>query len=41
MPIRPAAMTVDPRGALIVADDVANTNWRINGPVRFSISVVA
>ena len=30
---RPVGVTVDPRGALIVADDVANTVWRI-APVR-------
>ncbi|WP_028004486.1 hypothetical protein [Sinorhizobium meliloti] len=26
---RPVGVTVDPRGALIVADDLANTVWRI------------
>jgi len=26
---RPVGVTVDPRGALIVADDMANTVWRI------------
>lgn len=26
---RPVGVTVDPRGALIVADDVANTVWRV------------
>src|SRR5690606_38720971 len=32
---RPVGVTVDPRGALIVADDLANTIWRItrDGPV--------
>ena len=26
---RPVGVTVDPRGALIVADDLSNTVWRI------------
>lgn len=26
---RPVGVTVDPRGALIVADDLSNTIWRI------------
>jgi len=26
---RPVGVTVDPRGALIVADDLANTVWRV------------
>ncbi len=26
---RPVGVTVDPRGALIVADDLANTIWRV------------
>jgi glucose/arabinose dehydrogenase len=30
---RPVGVTVDPRGALIVADDLANTIWRV-APVR-------
>ena len=30
---RPVGVTVDPRGALIVADDLSNTVWRI-APVR-------
>lgn len=30
---RPVGVTVDPRGALIVADDLANTIWRVT-PVR-------
>lgn len=30
---RPVGVTVDPRGALIIADDLANTVWRIT-PVR-------
>jgi glucose/arabinose dehydrogenase len=30
---RPVGVTVDPRGALIVADDVSNAVWRIT-PVR-------
>ena len=30
---RPVGVTVDPRGALIVADDLANTVWRVT-PVR-------
>ncbi|RZA13027.1 MAG: sorbosone dehydrogenase family protein, partial [Lysobacteraceae bacterium] len=37
---RPVGVTVDPRGALIVADDLANTIWRVtrvgaqaNGPI--------
>jgi glucose/arabinose dehydrogenase len=28
---RPVGVTVDPRGALIVADDLSNTVWRITG----------
>ena len=31
---RPVGVTVDPRGALIVADDLANTIWRITPPAR-------
>jgi len=27
---RPVGVTVDPRGALIVADDLSNTIWRIS-----------
>ena len=27
---RPVGVTVDPRGALIVADDLSNTVWRIS-----------
>jgi glucose/arabinose dehydrogenase len=27
---RPVGVTVDPRGALIVADDLANTVWRVS-----------
>jgi len=30
---RPVGVTVDPRGALIVADDLSNTVWRVT-PVR-------
>jgi len=26
---RPVGVTVDPRGALIIADDLANTVWRV------------
>jgi glucose/arabinose dehydrogenase len=26
---RPVGVTVDPRGALIVADDLSNTVWRV------------
>jgi hypothetical protein len=26
---RPVGVTVDPRGALIVADDLSNTIWRV------------
>ena len=26
---RPVGVTVDPKGALIIADDLANTNWRV------------
>jgi len=26
---RPVGVTVDPRGALIVADDLSNTLWRV------------
>jgi len=27
---RPVGVTVDPRGALIVADDLSNTIWRVS-----------
>ena len=27
---RPVGVTVDPRGALIVADDLSNTVWRVS-----------
>ena len=30
---RPVGVTVDPRGALIVADDLSNTIWRVT-PTR-------
>jgi glucose/arabinose dehydrogenase len=30
---RPVGVTVDPRGALIVADDLSNTIWRVT-PAR-------
>jgi glucose/arabinose dehydrogenase len=30
---RPVGVTVDPRGALIVADDLTNTIWRVT-PTR-------
>ena len=33
---RPVGVTVDPRGALIVADDLANTIWRVT-PVRAAV----
>ncbi|EGH18885.1 L-sorbosone dehydrogenase, partial [Pseudomonas savastanoi pv. glycinea str. race 4] len=26
---RPVGVTVDPKGALIIADDLANTVWRV------------
>ncbi|ACG79313.1 L-sorbosone dehydrogenase [Phenylobacterium zucineum HLK1] len=29
---RPVGVTVDPRGALIVADDLSNTVWRVTAP---------
>jgi len=28
---RPVGVAVDPRGALLVADDVGNTVWRVTG----------
>ena len=31
---RPVGVTVDPRGALIVADDLSNTIWRVVPDVR-------
>jgi glucose/arabinose dehydrogenase len=34
---RPVGVTVDPRGALIVADDLANTIWRVT-PVRAAMA---
>jgi glucose/arabinose dehydrogenase len=27
--LRPVGVTVDPRGALIVVDDLSNTVWRV------------
>ena len=38
---RPVGVTVDPRGALIVADDLSNTVWRItpNQPQPAAASV--
>ena len=32
---RPVGVSVDPRGALIVADDLSNTVWRVT-PVRLT-----
>ena len=29
---RPVGLAVDRRGALLVADDVGNTIWRVSGP---------
>jgi len=37
---RPVGVTVDPRGALIVADDLSNTVWRIT-PVRRGVPAQA
>jgi glucose/arabinose dehydrogenase len=34
---RPVGVTVDPRGALIVADDLSNTIWRVT-PVRATVA---
>jgi glucose/arabinose dehydrogenase len=31
---RPVGVTVDPRGALIVADDLSNTIWRVTPATR-------
>ena len=31
---RPVGVTVDPRGALIIADDLSNTVWRVVPPRR-------
>ena len=31
---RPVGVTVDPRGALIVADDLSNTIWRVTPDPR-------
>jgi glucose/arabinose dehydrogenase len=31
---RPVGVTVDPRGALIVADDLSNTVWRVTPNLR-------
>jgi len=35
---RPVGVTVDPRGALIVADDLSNTIWRVTAPGRNAAS---
>ncbi|MBS3649823.1 sorbosone dehydrogenase family protein [Pseudaminobacter sp. 19-2017] len=35
---RPVGVTLDPRGALIVADDLANTVWRISASQPASVS---
>jgi len=31
---RPVGVTVDPRGALLVADDLSNTLWRVTLAAR-------
>jgi glucose/arabinose dehydrogenase len=31
---RPVGVTLDQRGALLVADDVGNVVWRVSGPLR-------
>jgi glucose/arabinose dehydrogenase len=38
---RPVGVTVDPRGALIVADDLSNTVWRVTPTVEPVVSVPA
>ena len=38
---RPVGVTVDPRGALIVADDLSNTIWRITPPQQQAPGQVA
>src|SRR3546814_15734475 len=40
---RPVGVTVDPRGALIVADDLSNTIWRVTPttPVAVPAAVAA
>jgi glucose/arabinose dehydrogenase len=38
---RPVGVTVDPRGALIVADDLANTVWRITPSTPLAASATA
>lgn len=38
---RPVGVTVDPKGALIVADDLANTVWRITPDVPAQAAPVA
>lgn len=36
---RPVGVTVDPRGALIVADDLSNTIWRVVAPAQATPAV--
>ena len=36
---RPVGVTVDPRGALIIADDLSNTIWRVTPPPRPAASM--
>jgi hypothetical protein len=31
---RPVGVTIDRHGALLVADDVGNTVWRVSGPAN-------
>jgi glucose/arabinose dehydrogenase len=38
---RPVGVSVDPRGALIVADDLSNTIWRVTPNSRPVVSSVA
>lgn len=38
---RPVGVTVDPRGALIVADDLSNTVWRVTPTVETAVSTPA
>jgi glucose/arabinose dehydrogenase len=37
---RPVGVTVDPRGALIVADDLSNTIWRVTPTQSATTNIV-
>ena len=37
---RPVGVAIDPRGALLVADDVGNVVWRVSGQARTAVAVL-